>query len=1103
MSLGFTSYATTYYVNAAQPSDSDDGRSWTTAKRTIQAAVDEAIDGDSVLVTNGIYNVGVRVTPNWSVKNRLVITNNITVASVSGAAVTVIEGSGISAYGTTNAVRCVYMNNGVLDGFTLRSGATYSHVMSAYGGNKGGGAVNMIGAAAGTEVRNCIIRDNKAYDGGGVATGYGFTCGWVVNCLITGNSACYGGATYWTVLQNCTVVGNSASLNVAGTYCGAMTNSIVYGNSGNSGNHLSCTANYSCTVPLPSGIGNIAVSPLFVDGAGPNYRLLAASPCINAGDNTYVISVKDLDGNPRIAAGKVDIGAYECVLDEYTLTVDSVHGGVSPGTLTAGCGSALSLCVTNSPLDCGTMQYVCTGAAVSGNAFTQTSSTNVTLTLTNNAVLAWQWETNSWLEVASTGHGVVTSGGWYAPGSSVQISAQPEQGYRFAGWSDGVTNVTRWVTVPLEGAIFMGNFIAIPRGGLRLTCDEATVSEGAIVLKLTVERVNGSYGDASVCYEAESGTAAEGVDYALDLNMLQWRDGESGTKSFYVDIIDDGVFEGNEAFSIRLTDARGADLAIPSAVSVTITDNEEPPLRVARLVGTLDFGGVPTNLMVSLPVEVWNDGNQALSVTNIALPSCFTAEPRLFAVPAGGVVTVSVLFAPLEVLMYSGSLSLSCDATGGSISTAVSGVGVVPSQSPATRKIVGLTAAIAVIVPDHAAALGVEDELAPGLTPSGISDGGTWDALNRKVKWFFNEPGQVRSRVLQYTVDAVGVVVTGLVSFGTANIGVEGDTVFAGGANPGLLHPADDNGDWRLVLNEVAANVARWRNGLDDTKTPVVVRGITLYLQGERYRYDPLVPAEAKRWVPILALPSAVDAAFSTRKETVGAALSVYPLTAERCIAVTNIMLIVTPGVDTAAWGLEESIPAGLVVTGISDGGSWDSIHRKIKWSFFDGLARTLTYNVTGKAGHCTTIDGDMSFDGSEDGVSGNTMIAIPLPFQTWAAQHGLSGPSEEVFNARNPEYGLPNGLVYALQPALQPGTPVITIAWVDGRPVIEMPAQNPATVDYVTVFPVGTEDLALADWSLVLEPVAAQPGTSTGRSTWEPRLTSNRAFFKVQASLR
>jgi len=140
--------------------------------------------------------------------------------------------------------------------------------------------------------------------------------GRLYNCKLTGNSAIggSGGGALGGLFYNCTLTANSASYG-GGVAGGTLNNCIVYYNTdyytGNyAGAYLSL--NYCCTTPLPpSGSGNITFPPQFVDYANGNLRLQFNSPCINAGNNAYVTNSTDLDGNPRIVSGTVDIGAYE------------------------------------------------------------------------------------------------------------------------------------------------------------------------------------------------------------------------------------------------------------------------------------------------------------------------------------------------------------------------------------------------------------------------------------------------------------------------------------------------------------------------------------------------------------------------------------------------------------------------------------------------------------------------------------------------------------------------------------------------------------------------------------------------------------------------
>ena len=95
--------------------------------------------------------------------------------------------------------------------------------------------------------------------------------------------------------------------------------------------------NSSCTTPAPPlGSGNMTNDPLFL--AASNLRLTASSPCVNKGNNVYVMSATDMDGNPRIQQSTVDIGAYEFqpLTDYVGWSLQIPSGLTAPGEYGAG-----------------------------------------------------------------------------------------------------------------------------------------------------------------------------------------------------------------------------------------------------------------------------------------------------------------------------------------------------------------------------------------------------------------------------------------------------------------------------------------------------------------------------------------------------------------------------------------------------------------------------------------------------------------------------------------------------------------------------------------------------------------------------------------------
>jgi len=316
--------ATTYCV-ATNGSDAYPGTSWVQPFLTITNAVRVAVDGDTVLVTNGTYTYG-----NSSAGIAIIITNGITLRSVNGYAVTTIKpGSGYIS-GGTGAVMLSH-TNAVLDGFRITGANSYP------AGPYAGGVCIASGL-----VQNCWIDNNSGYRGGGVLL-YGaksavtVTQAMVRNCVIIANnggdsgSGC--GGVYWSgnnagIADSCTIVKNTGN-KVGGIYNastgGLLRNSIVHGNStastGNQNFYWTASianVNNCCITKdyTTGGTGNMTNDPAFMDWNGGDYHLTPVSPCRDTGGvQAWMSGTNDLDRSVArimpVVGGTNDIGCYE------------------------------------------------------------------------------------------------------------------------------------------------------------------------------------------------------------------------------------------------------------------------------------------------------------------------------------------------------------------------------------------------------------------------------------------------------------------------------------------------------------------------------------------------------------------------------------------------------------------------------------------------------------------------------------------------------------------------------------------------------------------------------------------------------------------------
>ena len=101
-----------------------------------------------------------------------------------------------------------------------------------------------------------------------------------------------------------------------------------------------------------------------------------------------------------------------------------------------------------------------------------------------------------------------------------------------------------------------------------------TVAEATATVAYTVRRTGGSYGSVSVDYATAAGQALTDSDFQDASGTLSWDDGDTSDRLITINLSDDAEVEGDENFSLTLSEPTGgAALAASQAVTNIANDD--------------------------------------------------------------------------------------------------------------------------------------------------------------------------------------------------------------------------------------------------------------------------------------------------------------------------------------------------------------------------------------------------------------------------------------------------------------------------------------------------------------------------------------------------
>ncbi|MDP4865791.1 MAG: Ig-like domain-containing protein, partial [Crocinitomicaceae bacterium] len=287
------------------------------------------------------------------------------------------------------------------------------------------------------------------------------------------------------------------------------------------------------------------------------------------------------------------------------------------------------------------------------------------------------------VEVAISGTPILSAGGLYCNGTSIDITADPTGGtfsltgpaslsgniLSFTGTGNTTVNVTYSVPVPgcpssVSAEVqFLTENCALPTVTLSGTTSIAENAAGVATLTATLSVATTTPTVVTLTY---TGTATNGTDYTASSVTITIPAG-SLTGTVTIDPTDDVIFEGSETVIADITNVTGGNGATENGTqtaTVTITDDEVAP--TVTLSGTTTIAenaaGVAT-LTATLSVATTTPTVVTLTYTGTATNATdYTASSVTITIPAGS-LTGTVTIDPTDDVIFEGPETVIADIT--------------------------------------------------------------------------------------------------------------------------------------------------------------------------------------------------------------------------------------------------------------------------------------------------------------------------------------------------------------------------------------------------------------------------------------------------------